>query len=189
MTIGGNCSIKQELRRGKGGYPGTDSTASNRIDGCSDVQETAFVLSMFSAIRRRVDGIRLRGGRAAFALTERGQRFALGLCGGNRVRTALRRIYRRHARGRRHRERAGGVCPPEVNTADEVRWAFMRWVRGDQGNRTALPSAPGAVRKQCLTAFRLADAPVAVLRSRGNVRALGGLIDHQRVSCVRRSPC
>lgn len=26
-----------------------------------------------------------------------------------------------------------GVCPPAVNTADEVRWAYMRWVHEDFG--------------------------------------------------------
>ena len=28
-----------------------------------------------------------------------------------------------------------GICPPEVNTADEVRWAFMRWVHRDYAAR------------------------------------------------------
>ncbi len=37
-----------------------------------------------------------------------------------------------------------GVCPPEVNTADEIRWAFMRWVHADFSNRKAMP-ASGAV--------------------------------------------
>ena len=27
------------------------------------------------------------------------------------------------------------VCPPERNTADEARWAYMRWVHQDYGNR------------------------------------------------------
>ncbi len=34
-----------------------------------------------------------------------------------------------------------GVCPPEVNTADEVRWAFMRWVHASYGERTKMPAA------------------------------------------------
>jgi len=28
-----------------------------------------------------------------------------------------------------------GVCPPDVNTADEIRWAFMRWVHEDYSDR------------------------------------------------------
>lgn len=31
-----------------------------------------------------------------------------------------------------------GICPPEVNTADEVRWAFMRWVHASYSKRKAL---------------------------------------------------
>ena len=27
--------------------------------------------------------------------------------------------------------KSGGVCLPKVNTADEVRWALMRWVHSD----------------------------------------------------------
>lgn len=34
-----------------------------------------------------------------------------------------------------------GVCPPTVNTADEVRWAYMRWVHADYSKRRALPAA------------------------------------------------
>lgn len=37
--------------------------------------------------------------------------------------------------------KAGGVCPPQVNTADEVRWAFMRWVHQDYSTRTAMSAA------------------------------------------------
>ncbi len=37
--------------------------------------------------------------------------------------------------------KATGVCPPEVNTADEVRWAFMRWMHEDYAKRTAMPAA------------------------------------------------
>ena len=37
--------------------------------------------------------------------------------------------------------KASGVCPPQVNTADEVRWAFMRWVHQDYSKRTAMPAA------------------------------------------------
>ena len=34
-----------------------------------------------------------------------------------------------------------GVCPPEVNTADEVRWAFTRWVHGSYTERKAMSAA------------------------------------------------
>lgn len=34
-----------------------------------------------------------------------------------------------------------GICPPEVNTPDEVRWAFMRWVHGDYAARIRMPAA------------------------------------------------
>ena len=34
-----------------------------------------------------------------------------------------------------------GICPPATNTADEVRWAFMRWVHADFTNRRAMPAA------------------------------------------------
>ena len=34
-----------------------------------------------------------------------------------------------------------GMCPPEVNTADEVRWAFMRWVHADYAKRNAMEAA------------------------------------------------
>ena len=34
-----------------------------------------------------------------------------------------------------------GICPPEVNTADEIRWAFMRWVHKDYATRIAMPAA------------------------------------------------
>ena len=33
------------------------------------------------------------------------------------------------------------ICAPPENTADEVRWAFMRWVYGDYAVRTAMPAA------------------------------------------------
>ncbi len=33
------------------------------------------------------------------------------------------------------------VCPPMVNTADEVRWAFMRWVHASYTKRKAMPAA------------------------------------------------
>ncbi len=32
------------------------------------------------------------------------------------------------------------VCPPPVNTADEVRWAFMRWVHRDYSSRKRMPA-------------------------------------------------
>lgn len=28
-----------------------------------------------------------------------------------------------------------GICLPEVNAADEIRWAFTRWVHGEYGSR------------------------------------------------------
>ena len=34
-----------------------------------------------------------------------------------------------------------GVCPPTVNTADEVRWAYMRWVHADYTARKSMPAA------------------------------------------------
>jgi len=34
-----------------------------------------------------------------------------------------------------------GICPPELNTADEIRWAFMRWVHEDYAARIAMPAA------------------------------------------------
>lgn len=33
------------------------------------------------------------------------------------------------------------ICPPMENTADEVRWAFMRWVHGSYGKRTRMSAA------------------------------------------------
>ena len=39
---------------------------------------------------------------------------------------------------------ADGVCPPELNTADEVRWAFMRWVHASFTERKEM-SARAAV--------------------------------------------
>ncbi|MDU8946733.1 Rap1a/Tai family immunity protein [Ovoidimarina sediminis] len=33
------------------------------------------------------------------------------------------------------------VCLPEQNIADEVRWAFMRWVHGDYSRRTGMMAA------------------------------------------------
>jgi hypothetical protein len=38
----------------------------------------------------------------------------------------------------------GSTCPPETNTADEARWAFMRWVHGDFSKRRAM-TAPDAL--------------------------------------------
>lgn len=37
-----------------------------------------------------------------------------------------------------------GICAPEQNTADEVRWAFMRWVHESYTKRTKMP-APEAL--------------------------------------------
>ena len=34
-----------------------------------------------------------------------------------------------------------GICPPEQNTADEIRWAFMRWVHASYTERTKMPAA------------------------------------------------
>ncbi len=34
-----------------------------------------------------------------------------------------------------------GICVPEQNTADEVRWAFVRWVYGDFSKRKSMPAA------------------------------------------------
>ncbi len=34
-----------------------------------------------------------------------------------------------------------GVCPPNVNTADEVRWAYMRWVHADYSARRNMAAA------------------------------------------------
>ncbi|PRY23236.1 hypothetical protein CLV78_105292 [Aliiruegeria haliotis] len=34
-----------------------------------------------------------------------------------------------------------GICLPEQNVADEVRWAYMRWVHGAYSARTQLPAA------------------------------------------------
>ena len=33
------------------------------------------------------------------------------------------------------------ICPPVQNTADEVRWAFMRWVHSDFSANKAMPAA------------------------------------------------
>lgn len=34
-----------------------------------------------------------------------------------------------------------GICAPEQNTADEVRWAFMRWVHGSYSERTKMAAS------------------------------------------------
>ena len=34
-----------------------------------------------------------------------------------------------------------GICPPEQNTADEIRWAFMRWVHASYSERHRMPAA------------------------------------------------
>ena len=36
-----------------------------------------------------------------------------------------------------------GICLPEQNAADEVRWAFMRWVHGNFSARTKMLAAQG----------------------------------------------
>lgn len=33
-----------------------------------------------------------------------------------------------------------GICPPRQNTADEIRWAFMRWVHARYSERRAMPA-------------------------------------------------
>lgn len=33
------------------------------------------------------------------------------------------------------------ICPPEQNTADEARWAFMRWVHTDFSKNKELPAS------------------------------------------------
>ena len=45
-----------------------------------------------------------------------------------------------------------GICPPEVNTPDEVRWAFMRWVHQDYAARIRM-SAADALRETLKSAF------------------------------------
>ena len=45
-----------------------------------------------------------------------------------------------------------GICPPEVNTPDEVRWAFMRWVHRDYAARIRM-SAADALRETLESAF------------------------------------
>ena len=34
-----------------------------------------------------------------------------------------------------------GICAPEQNTADEVRWAFTRWVHGSYSARTKMSAS------------------------------------------------
>ncbi len=34
-----------------------------------------------------------------------------------------------------------GICLPEQNAPDEIRWAFMRWVHGNYSHRTKMPAA------------------------------------------------
>ncbi|MDJ0686332.1 MAG: Rap1a/Tai family immunity protein [Alphaproteobacteria bacterium] len=34
-----------------------------------------------------------------------------------------------------------GLCPPAVNTADELRWSYMRWVHGNYSERKNMPAA------------------------------------------------
>ena len=33
------------------------------------------------------------------------------------------------------------ICPPEQNVADEVRWAYIRWIYGDFSARKAMPAS------------------------------------------------
>jgi hypothetical protein len=34
-----------------------------------------------------------------------------------------------------------GICPPDVNTPDEIRWAFVKWVHADFSERRDMPAA------------------------------------------------
>ena len=34
-----------------------------------------------------------------------------------------------------------GICLPEANRPDEIRWAFTRWIHGAYGQRTQMPAA------------------------------------------------
>ena len=45
-----------------------------------------------------------------------------------------------------------GICPPEVNTPDEVRWAFMRWVHQNYAARIRMSTAD-ALRETLKSAF------------------------------------
>lgn len=45
-----------------------------------------------------------------------------------------------------------GVCAPNVNTADEVRWAYMRWVHADYSTRRNM-SAAEALQETLKSAF------------------------------------
>lgn len=47
---------------------------------------------------------------------------------------------------------AGTACPPAENTADEARWAFMRWIYGDYDARIAMP-AGAALRDAMVEGF------------------------------------
>lgn len=38
-----------------------------------------------------------------------------------------------------------GICLPEQNLRDEIRWAFMRWVHGDYSDRIQLPAGEGVM--------------------------------------------
>ena len=40
---------------------------------------------------------------------------------------------------------SAGICPPKVNTADEVRWAFMRWVHADFSKRRGMPAGDALI--------------------------------------------
>lgn len=37
------------------------------------------------------------------------------------------------------------ICLPQQNRADEIRWAFMRWVHEDYENHRAMPAADGLI--------------------------------------------
>ena len=45
-----------------------------------------------------------------------------------------------------------GICLPDQNAADEVRWAFMRWVHGNYSQRTKMLAAT-AVLETLKTSF------------------------------------
>lgn len=38
-----------------------------------------------------------------------------------------------------------GICLPDTNVRDEIRWAFMRWAHGDYSARIKLPAGEGVM--------------------------------------------
>lgn len=37
------------------------------------------------------------------------------------------------------------ICPPDLNTADEIRWAFTRWVHADYASRKTMSAAEALI--------------------------------------------